>query len=188
MPKRPIDSHEVPFSQIELIAAVCKALGRQTNVAFRGCELMTLPRQMNAIINAADSILAELARPYRPSSPGIGFMNWIGTDDRGLSSEFMARYLLGHNQPEVHFPRDADDFGRCLKMLEACPDLAESAPKVGNASTEWTLLVEEWATLEQLYATDRSECSKRIEILIKRAAVIEEQRTKNEERPPAPQL
>jgi len=165
MPKT-VESHEVDFSQIGLIAAICQELHLQTRRAFRGRDLATLPRQVNAIITASNSILDELKRPYRPSTPGCGFTAWVLSDDVGLSSEFTARYIMGDRQMENYTPKDSADFGRCLKMLEACPGLKACMDRMKLASDEWRRLIEDWTELERLYATNSEGCSKRISALL----------------------
>lgn len=55
---------------------------------------------------------------------GVVF-DWLLSDDTGLSSEHLADHMLG--SPVRHFfaPSDADDRGRCIRLLKLMPEWKE---------------------------------------------------------------
>ena len=135
------------ISQIDLITAIVKHLEKRGVKEF-------VPRQYNAIISAANLIVEECAKPPVRSSPGMGIMAWLISDDTGMSSEYMAGELSGQfSRPYAH-PYDADDFGRCSRLLVAVPELRERLDQMRLKSAEWSRLVYCW---EQVEAAIRSE-------------------------------
>jgi hypothetical protein len=141
-------------SQIRLVLAIGRELERQ---GFGGLNA----RQLNALIAAADEIVREVSTPDVPSTPASGLRAWLASDDTGLSSKAMAarlapligeRVLLG--RPTDH-PHDPDDFGRCLGLLEAAPELRQHLPLMADVSPEWARLVGAWDELEGLYREER---------------------------------
>lgn len=71
------------ISQIELIAAIAKHLDKN------GIKHL-LPRQYNAVIEAANLIIDELKKPERGISPGMGLSKWLDSDQtsqRGHSNQ-----------------------------------------------------------------------------------------------------
>ena len=117
-------------------------------------------RHINAVIDAANRICDEFGRPDRIAAPGSGLIAWACSDEVGMSSVFMARRLAplaglqfpGHRIPdEPAHPYDPDDFGRCLGLLEAVPELREHVPKMAEHGKVWAAYVEHWDELETLY-------------------------------------
>ena len=122
-------------------------------------------RQMNAVIRAADDILAALGDPHRPASPGMGLAAWLASDDTGTSSRYMAwalapaaglsmlRHDSRHPDP---WPHDPDDFGRCVRLLEAVPELRPHIPLLTDSrhGSAWNAIAAEWDTLEAWYRED----------------------------------
>jgi hypothetical protein len=145
------------LSQIDLFAAISAEIDRQ----YPGARAN--PRQYNAIIAAANAIVAEFARDHEPARPGSGLRAWLHSDDTGLSSLAMARRLaplagLGESVPGPRFPDDRDarphdpaDLGRCVRLLEAVPELRPHLPAMAGVSREWAALVGAWDELEALY-------------------------------------
>lgn len=93
---------------------------------------------------------------------------WWYSNDTGTSSETIWCYMMGHRTyapmrgwgPRT--PSDADDFGRCYRLLKAFPEwrtrLHEMASEPG-----WRVLVSHWEELEALYEAERySELTDRI--------------------------
>lgn len=132
------------ISQLALVAGIMKLVGKET-------PTLTV-RQTNAIIKAADLIVEELRKPDRDFTPGGGIDQWLASDKTGLSSLFMA-FTLVKRAPHAQYahPHDPGDFGRCLGLLEACPELRAELPKMAEASPVWAALVREWDQLEALY-------------------------------------
>jgi len=50
------------------------------------------------------------------------------------------------------FPHDASDFGRCLGLLRACPELRGKLHLMRTTGTEWAKIFAQWGTLCALHA------------------------------------
>jgi hypothetical protein len=131
------------ISQMELIAAICEELTCQ------GVESL-VPRQTNAIIRAANAIIAECERAPVQASPGMGLGAWLASDDVGLSSKYMAGVLSGQFAAEYAHPADSSDFGRCMRLLEAVPELRDKLDLMRDKSPEWAELVANWERIESM--------------------------------------
>jgi hypothetical protein len=135
--------------------------------------IVTIPRQINAIIDAANLIVAAFKQPYTPATPGMGLTEWLKCDDAGMSALWLAHNLSPNRDAYVphkgyHFPLDADDFGRCHKFLEACPACRELITVVGHTGKEWSALVYHWLELTGLYTAGKhTELTARIRELTK---------------------
>ena len=127
----------------------------------KGHGAMTVqPRHINAVIAAANLICDEFGRADQVAAPGSGLVAWACSDRVGMSSVFMARRLSAHAglrfpghriKDEPAHPYDPDDFGRCLGLLEAVPELREHVPKMAEHGKVWTTYVAHWAEMEALY-------------------------------------
>jgi hypothetical protein len=110
---------------------------------------------MNAIIQAANSILAEFEREAVRATPDMGLKKWLASDDTGLSSRFMAAVLS--NPPficDFNYPHDPDDFGRCYRLLQAVPELRENFARLHRRPAPWPQLAAAWPELEKLYVEE----------------------------------
>ena len=129
------------INQIELITAIFDGLGRQ------GAGSAS-PRKINAVITAANAIIAEYESPDRTSRPGMGLAEWLRSDDTGMSSLFMAWVLCGAPRAEYARPHDLGDFGRCSRFLDAVPAARLNLPKMRGTGPQWTRLVNRWYPIE----------------------------------------
>jgi hypothetical protein len=120
-------------------------------------------RHMNAIIDAANRLCDEFNRDDITAAAGAGLAAWFGSDHVGMSSVFMARRLAPlaglvcppHRiRDEPAYPHDPSDFWRCLKLLEAVPELAEHIPAMAAHGPIWSAYVEHWAEMTALYADE----------------------------------
>jgi hypothetical protein len=164
------------ISQIKLISQIAFALEKQ------GVENIN-PRQMNAIKDAANIIVAAIAEDHRPApvatpipegTPAhrvIDIQNqqlsaWLQSDDTGMSSEFLAMFLaplaglncMPHKRnTDAPVPLDADDFGRCYRLFAAVPCLL---PFMTTITVEWPApwrsLAANWTELMTLYESPLS--------------------------------
>ena len=131
-------------SQIELVGHISKIFGkRQVN-----------PRQFNAIIQAANLILKEMATDHIPAPAGCGYSAWFASDERGASSLWLHHFLnhTGHTL-KVERPYDAADFRRCVVMLDAIPENREKLQQMrANGETKipspWDQILPRWEELE----------------------------------------
>ena len=139
------------ISQPELISNILRMLERRCGV--KGVNA----RQMNAIIKAANEIADALNQPHQPAKESTGLTAWYASDDTGSSSRYMA-YVLGKlagdpswRGAENAHPYDPDDFGRCVRMLRAAPNLREHLSAMERCGPVWLKYVEHWAEMERLY-------------------------------------
>jgi hypothetical protein len=78
---------------------------------------------------------------------------WMLGDDTGQSSKFLCQLALGNLLPDIRYPYDPSDFGRCYRFLQLLSE--EQQDKVllmaSNRSAEWERLVEVWDELVEMY-------------------------------------
>ena len=136
------------IAQIDLVVGIAGVLENlEPGIAL-------LPRQMNAVIAAADNILAELQTPERKATANMGLYAWLQSDCTGSSSLYMAHVLAGYwakNAGRYNYPHDSADFGRCLGLLDAVPKLRETLADMADMGPEWAALMKEWYRMEALY-------------------------------------
>lgn len=135
--------------QIGLLAAIWDHLA-----AKHGKTLSLCPRHVNAIIAAADEIVRVLRTPKRLAREGMGLAAWLSCDDTGLSSNYMASALSAPSGcRENNHPRDPADFGRCLRLLDAVPELRAKLPRLSDVKhgRVWNAIYENWDAIERLY-------------------------------------
>lgn len=146
------------FSQPGLISAILGYFDR--------CKLDLNERQLNAVIRAATDIFNEMYMPNRPATAGMGLHAWLSSDDTGVSSRYMASVLaeaagMGY-VPRSHadrdpYPYDPADFGRCVRLLDAVPDLRGHMSALADDTAHgpvWNAVAAEWDTLEAWYRED----------------------------------
>lgn len=76
-------------------------------------------------------------------------INWLATGSTGLSSKAMAFYLaFGQKTERGSYPHDPDDLDRCLRLLEAVPELRQYLPRMSEVSPHWAALLENWEAIE----------------------------------------
>lgn len=150
----------IDINQIELISAISDELIRQVP------GLTAEPRLFNAVIAAANSIVAEFAKPIVKASQGMGLMAWLASDDVGRSSKFMAWVLSGHlfPKPEFGYPHDPDDLGRCIRLIRAVPELAGSVHLMANSEygKEWFAVAANWSRWVEMYDDDENDLGSRL--------------------------
>jgi hypothetical protein len=68
---------------------------------------------------------------------------WAITGETGVSSETMAAVALGiePNRRDHNWPHDVSDFGRCWKMVKACPGVREHFPAIAKLSPAWAGII-----------------------------------------------
>lgn len=138
-------SEGITISQVDLVSAILRELDRQ----HPGLKAPT--RLLNSVIAAAKDIVAEAAEVRPKVADGMGLGAWLNSDETGLSSKFMAHVLAGGPFSHNNYPHDPSDFGRCLGLLRAVPELRDKLPQMRDRGQHWEVLVDNWAELEQLY-------------------------------------
>jgi|SRR5580700_441622 hypothetical protein len=132
--------------QIDLIVSISRILEREHGIKH------VRPRQLNAIIEAANIIVKEFGREPVMAVPGMGLKAWLDSDDTGSSSLFMAFWLCDAPQCDHAFPHDAVDFGRCHRFIQAMRGLdAIDAADMSGADDPWPKLAAAWPELTALY-------------------------------------
>lgn len=76
-------------------------------------------------------------------------LDWFQSGKTGASSKCMAFHLTGR-KADGDYPHDAADFGRCVGLLTAVPELRSLLPKMGEVNRYWAALVAKWDDLEAL--------------------------------------
>lgn len=77
-------------------------------------------------------------------------VEWLANGERGISSNTMVTHLLGINALKDWIPDhpwDPSDLGRCRKLMEQVPEIAERFPGMATCTTAWRHLVESWDEL-----------------------------------------
>mgnify|MGYP000641513243 FL=1 len=129
-------------NQLELVSAICEHLAKKHP------GLPAAARYLNPVIEAADLIVVAYARPEQEVRAQMGLAAWLKSDKTGISSLTMARSLAPLADlpapPEPRWrshPLDPSDFGRCLGLLEAVPELRPHLPAMADESPVWAALV-----------------------------------------------
>lgn len=82
---------------------------------------------------------------------------WLTRCDTGISSKTIVAIAMGATRPndaDWDAPYDVSDFGRCVRLLHAVPELREHLPAVARRMRVWRGLVKHWDELERIYHRD----------------------------------
>lgn len=79
-------------------------------------------------------------------------LEWLMSDDTGMSSQTIFS-VMTRTKSRLPYgtPLDADDFGRCHRLLNKFPEWRERLNEVALLLPEWGPLVREWSRLTELY-------------------------------------
>jgi hypothetical protein len=154
------------MNQMKLVTDFIAAIGKQKKAV--------LPRTINLVIKAANEIIADIEKPFVPATPGMGLEAWLKSDDVGMSSRYLAWCMFGGTEPEYAHPLDADDFGRCYRLLRAVG--ANGAFCARNKSYQWNALEKNWDGLEKMYEIDDPRMKKALCALIQKILKESEQK------------
>jgi|SRR5471030_513850 len=145
------------LNQIALFSAVTKELSRQ-------CPGIPADGRTNTVLKAVNMIVEEYAREPVLVKPSMGLSAWLDSDEVGLSSEYMAWVLSnqdaqvwgGRRQPENSYPRDPDDFGRCLGLVVAMPSYEFLIDEMrANHGPHWEAVAANWYPWCQFHKDER---------------------------------
>jgi len=67
-------------------------------------------------------------------------LDWATSGDTGVSSEFLCRYLLGFDPNTIwgySAPSDADDRGKCIRLLNKMPEWWDRLDELISVSEDW---------------------------------------------------
>lgn len=80
--------------------------------------------------------------------------NWLKNGERGISSEAIVSHLTGINIVKrlgsTDYPKDPADLNRCVKLLEAAPEIRKEMHLMREVCDVWAKLVDSWDYLESL--------------------------------------
>jgi hypothetical protein len=96
---------------------------------------------------------ADIAARYGTDSPQA----WLLGTDTGESSKTIYAVMTLEPSGSLKgcrgaYPLDADDFGRCFRLLERFPAWRPRLPEVAKAFPKWKKIVEAWSEMEELFA------------------------------------
>ena len=88
-------------------------------------------------------------------------IRWLALHDNGISSETIANVMCGLSLDGRFgsYPADADDFGRCHRLLCLYPEWRARLNEVARISPQWAALVDRWDEIVAAYQADRRRCS-----------------------------
>jgi len=69
----------------------------------------------------------------------------------GQSAQCMAFQLLSIPTENTSHPSDPADFNRCLRLLNAVPELRERIPHMANVSAYWAAVAKHWDDIEATF-------------------------------------
>jgi hypothetical protein len=78
-------------------------------------------------------------------------MAWVMGRDTGTSSKTIWAVMQGAPTRDASTPWDADDFGRCYRLLKEIPEWRPRLPEVAARYPAWTGLVREWDRLSAMF-------------------------------------
>lgn len=74
-------------------------------------------------------------------------IEWLANGSRGISSNTIFTVLTGVDALDGHHgshPHDPDDLDRCLRLLEAVPELQPEMHRMAHKSKQWAALMARW--------------------------------------------
>lgn len=138
--------------QLSLVTAITSELSIQNP------ELKMDSSLLNKIIEAANMVCDECARERIYADKPMTPEEWLNSDDVGQSSKYMLTVLanLGVPIPDGPTPRDADDLGRCIRMVKAC-GLSDQIGKMKEMGDKWARIANWWDQLTEWYDDEKWE-------------------------------
>ena len=110
----------------------------------------------------------------QPSQPvQEALVRWLCAGNIGRSSRAIVAHLTGQSLDHPawsDYPRDGDDFQRCLRLLDTVPIFRTRLTQLSTRSPTWAQFVTHWTELEQfLRSVDSQAFNQRISTLIQHA-------------------
>ncbi|OQK43826.1 gp42 [Vibrio vulnificus] len=138
----------ISIDQMSLVHAINRELSRQCP------DIPFCPSIYNAAIKAANLVVEECAREPVKTREGMSISEWFECDDTGLSSRYMA-YVIDGGATRLpmqgyEYPRDAGDFGRCVRMVRAL-GFEKKVFLMLTTGHEWREIANHWDELVSLY-------------------------------------
>jgi hypothetical protein len=144
----------ISIDQMSLVNTIIQELSRQCP------EMPFCPSIYNTVINAANLVVEECAREPVKVREGMSISEWFECDDTGTSSKYMAYVIDGGAKrlpvQAYSYPRDAADFGRCLRMVRAL-GFEEKIQLMRTTGHEWREIASHWDELVDHYDNENRE-------------------------------
>ena len=100
----------------------------------------------------ADAPLTAFEVANKPHFTEIS--NWLLNGMCGSSSKAMASCFMRLPPTNKSYPRDPDDFNRCLHFFEWVPEARKEIDKLREISSMWNVFVDYWAELEKSFTDE----------------------------------
>lgn len=142
------------IDQMSLVNAINQELSRQCP------DMPFCPSIFNTAIKAANLVVEECAREPVKVREGMSISEWFECDDTGTSSKYMAYVIDGGTTrlpiQGYSYPHDADDFGRCLRMVRAL-GFEKKVFLMLTTGHEWREIASHWEELVAHYDNENWE-------------------------------
>ena len=73
-------------------------------------------------------------------------LDWYVSGEKGISSKCMAATALG-KKAEHGYPHDPADLNRCIKLVDAAPEVKDAFPAIAALSPQWAAIIANWDDL-----------------------------------------
>lgn len=71
-------------------------------------------------------------------------LEWLSSNDTGISSKSLAFEYLGTLNNNVDAPRDPSDLGRCLRLIKIVPDVRKCVDSLATKHLRWAKAAKVW--------------------------------------------
>lgn len=87
------------------------------------------------------------ANKMDPNTINRRAIEWMLSDDTGLSSKAICAHMLGLEPEDTSYPSDPTDLGRCLRLMELIPEWKPRIKEMANYGPGWAGQIEVWDEL-----------------------------------------
>ena len=84
-------------------------------------------------------------------------LQWFADGETGVSSKCMALVSCGITPNHKSTPADPSDLNRCIKLVDAVPEVMGRAMAISEISEEWHNLMYHWDELVELFKSEVGE-------------------------------
>lgn len=81
----------------------------------------------------------------------LAILEWALSNDTGLSSRALVKFLLGMTDNRYYYPIDGQDMGRCIRAIRKMPSLRDQLPSAAKMGKQWAIIVKNWDDIETAY-------------------------------------
>lgn len=81
-------------------------------------------------------------------------LKWLFEGHTGISSETMAATVLGQKHRYGSAPCDPADLKRCIKLVDAAPEVRDAFPKIAALNKTWASVIEHWDELRDMFIAE----------------------------------